>query len=167
MSMYPLVKVLQPQPFDLVDDPVKVAGIGTGFEATLNVRVRDAKGAELVLTFVNAGGGTGELGNFQVSADLPATPSTARGFVEVFDPSGGAGPTNLVVVPLVFGTNLVPGYFGFSLRTVQAGDTLSSIAADEYGDANLFRRIFRANRNQIADADLIFPGQTLRIPKGV
>jgi nucleoid-associated protein YgaU len=164
--MYPLVKVLQPQPFDLVDDPVKVAGIGTGFEATLNIRVRDANGAELVLTFVTVGAGTGELGNFQVSADLPGTPSTARGFVEVFDPGGGV-PSNLVVVPVVFGTNLVPGYFGFSLRTVQAGDTLSSIAADEYGDANLFRRIFRANRNQIADADLIFPGQTLRIPKGL
>jgi hypothetical protein len=39
--------------------------------------------------------------------------------------------------------------------------------AGEYGGANLLRRIFRANRNQIADADLIFPGQTVRIPKGV
>jgi nucleoid-associated protein YgaU len=167
MSMYPLIKVLQPQAFDLVDDPVKVAGIGTAFEANLNVRVRDANSAELVLTFVTAGGGLGELGNFQVTADLPGTPPTPSGFVEVFDPGGeNAPPSNLVVVPVVFGTNLVPGYFGFGLRTVQPGDTLSSISADEYGDANLFQRIFHANRNQIADPNLIFPGQTLRIPKG-
>jgi hypothetical protein len=33
MSMYPSIRVLQPQPFDIVDDPVQVAGIGTGFEA--------------------------------------------------------------------------------------------------------------------------------------
>jgi nucleoid-associated protein YgaU len=167
MSMYPWIKILQPQPFDIVDDPVKVAGIGTGFEATLNVRVRDGNGNQLAITFVTAGGGVGELGNFQVAVDLPGTPPTPNGFVEVFDAGGGEGPApELVTVPVVFGTNLVPNYFGFSLRTVQAGDNLSNIAADEYGDANLFPRIFEANRNQLANPNLIFPGQVLRIPKG-
>jgi len=164
--MYPLITILQPQPFDLVDDPVKVAGIGTGFEATLNVRVRDGNGNQLAVTFVMAGGGGGERGNFQVTVDLPAQPPTPAGFVEVFDAGGGEGPPVLVVVPVVFGTNLVPGYFGFGVRTVQAGDSLSSIAAAEYGDANLFGRIFEANRYQIGDPNVIFPGQTLRIPRG-
>ena len=77
MSMYPLIRVLQPQPFDLVDDPVQVAGIATGFEATVNVRVRDGNGNQLVVTFAMAGGGTGERGNFQVTADLPGPPPTA------------------------------------------------------------------------------------------
>ena len=109
MSMYPLIRVLQPQPFDLVDDPVQVAGIATGFEATVNVRVRDGNGNQLVVTFAMAGGGTGERGNFQVTADLPGPPPTAGGFVEVFDAGGGEGPPdNPVVVPVVFGTNLVP-----------------------------------------------------------
>ncbi len=167
MSMYPLIRVLQPQPFDLVDDPVQVAGIATGFEATVNVRVRDGNGNQLVVTFAMAGGGTGERGNFQVTADLPGPPPTAGGFVEVFDAGGGEGPPdNPVVVPVVFGTNLVPTYFGFSVYAVQPGDTLSSIAAAEYGDSSLFPRIFEANRNQIGDPNLIFPGQTLRIPKG-
>jgi nucleoid-associated protein YgaU len=164
--MYPTITVLQPQPFDIVDDPVKVAGIGTGFEATLNVRVRDGNGNQLALTFVMAGGGGGERGNFQVAVDLPGPPPTPAGFVEVFDPGGGEGAPDLVVVPVVFGTNLVPGYFGFGVRTVQAGDSLSSIAAAEYGDANLFPRIFEANRDQIGNPNVIFPGQTLRIPRG-
>jgi nucleoid-associated protein YgaU len=164
--MYPPITVLQPQPFDIVDDPVKVAGIGNGFEATLNVRVRDGNGNQLAVTFVMTGGGGGELGNFQVTVALPGQPPTPAGFVEVFDAGGGEAPPELVVVPVVFGTNLVPGYFGYALRTVQAGDSLSSIAAAEYGDANLFPRIFEANRNQIGNPNLIFPGQELRIPRG-
>ena len=48
--------------------------------------------------------------------------------------------------------------------TVVAGDTLSDIAQQFYGDPNQFRLIFQANRDQIDDPDLIFPGQVLRIP---
>jgi nucleoid-associated protein YgaU len=49
--------------------------------------------------------------------------------------------------------------------TVVAGDSLSKIAQREYGDANQWRRIFLANREQIADPDLIRPGQKLVIPE--
>jgi nucleoid-associated protein YgaU len=34
-----------------------------------------------------------------------------------------------------------------------------------YGDANQWRRIFEANRDQIKNPDLIQPGWKLRIPK--
>ena len=47
---------------------------------------------------------------------------------------------------------------------VVEGDTLSAIARRQYGDANKWGRIFEANRDLIKDADLIFPGQHLRIP---
>ena len=47
---------------------------------------------------------------------------------------------------------------------VVKGDTLSSIARRQYGDAQRWGRIFDANRDQIKDADLIYPGQHLRIP---
>lgn len=48
--------------------------------------------------------------------------------------------------------------------TVQSGDSLSKIAKREYGDANQWRRIFEANKDQIENPDLIYPGQKLRIP---
>jgi LysM repeat protein len=47
---------------------------------------------------------------------------------------------------------------------IQKGDTLSAIAKHFYGDANAYPRIFEANREVIKDADLIFPGQKIRIP---
>jgi nucleoid-associated protein YgaU len=47
---------------------------------------------------------------------------------------------------------------------IQKGDTLSKIAKQHYGDANKYPRIFAANREVIKDADLIFPGQKIRIP---
>jgi nucleoid-associated protein YgaU len=48
--------------------------------------------------------------------------------------------------------------------TVVAGDSLSKIAKRVYGDANQWRRIFEANRDQIENPDLIRPGQKLKIP---
>jgi nucleoid-associated protein YgaU len=44
------------------------------------------------------------------------------------------------------------------------GDTLSKIAKQYYGDANKYPRIFDANREVIKDANLIYPGQKIRIP---
>jgi len=48
---------------------------------------------------------------------------------------------------------------------IETGDTLSSIAKRFYGDANAYPQIFEANRQVIKDADLIFPGQKIRIPR--
>jgi nucleoid-associated protein YgaU len=47
---------------------------------------------------------------------------------------------------------------------VVKGDSLSKIAKREYGDANTWRRIYEANQDIIKDPDLIYPGQTLKIP---
>jgi len=48
---------------------------------------------------------------------------------------------------------------------IQKGDNLSKIAKHFYGDANKYPKIFEANREVIKDANLIFPGQKIRIPK--
>jgi LysM repeat protein len=48
--------------------------------------------------------------------------------------------------------------------TVKAGDTLSKIARQYYGDANQYMRIFEANRDQLSDPNMIRPGQKLKIP---
>ncbi len=48
---------------------------------------------------------------------------------------------------------------------IEKGDSLSAVAKRFYGDANAYPRIVEANREVIKDADLIFPGQKIRIPK--
>ena len=48
--------------------------------------------------------------------------------------------------------------------TVAAGDSLSKIAKQFYGDANKYMKIFDANKDQLKNPDLIKPGQVLRIP---
>jgi nucleoid-associated protein YgaU len=47
---------------------------------------------------------------------------------------------------------------------VVKGDSLSKIAKQIYGDANQWRRIYESNRDIIKNPDLIYPGQTLKIP---
>jgi nucleoid-associated protein YgaU len=48
--------------------------------------------------------------------------------------------------------------------TVVKGDSLSKIAKRYYGDAQQWRKIYEANKAEIKDPDLIYPGQTFRIP---
>jgi nucleoid-associated protein YgaU len=48
--------------------------------------------------------------------------------------------------------------------TIVKGDTLSGIAKKFYGDGNKYPEIFEANRGVIKNPDLIYPGQTIRIP---
>jgi nucleoid-associated protein YgaU len=47
---------------------------------------------------------------------------------------------------------------------VKSGDTLSKIAKEFYGDANRWREIFEANKDQIENPNLIRPGWELSIP---
>jgi nucleoid-associated protein YgaU len=47
---------------------------------------------------------------------------------------------------------------------VAPGDSLSKIAKQVYGNTDDWRKIYDANRDTIKDPDLIYPGQTLRLP---
>ena len=48
--------------------------------------------------------------------------------------------------------------------TVQAGDTLSAISRQFYGNANQYMKIFEANKDKLTDPDKIQVGQELKIP---
>ena len=164
MSGFPPITVRQPKPYDIVDDPVRIAGVGTGFEGQIAARVRDGHGAQLTRVSVPAGG-TGIWGNYRAALEV-GVPSTAQGTLEVFEVSAQDGSElHKVVVAITFGPALVNPYHGFAQYTVAGGDTLSGIAQKFYRDANLWPRIFEANRNQIQDPNHIFPGQVLRIPQ--
>ena len=163
---FPEVIVHQPQPFDIVDEPIRIAGIGRAFEGTIATRALDADGNTLAQSFVQ--GGAMALATFQGELALGAIPPTPHGTLEVGPaPVTDEGPPpEVVVIPVVFGPVLDDTYFGFHPHAVAAGETLSGLAQAFYGDSSLFPRIFEANRNLISDPDLIFPGQILRIPFG-
>ena len=48
--------------------------------------------------------------------------------------------------------------------TVQPGHTLWAIARTRYGQGIDYVKVFEANRSQIRDPDLIYPGQVFDIP---
>lgn len=49
--------------------------------------------------------------------------------------------------------------------TVKKNDSLWRIAGREYGDANKWPVIYRANQDRIKNPNLIYPGQELQIPQ--
>ena len=161
----PFISVRHPEPHDIVDDPVEVAGVGTGFEGTLQARLRNAAGDEIAQKHFQAGG-TGIWGNFFFRIDVPGVPARARGTLEVFEISAEDGSEiHKRVIPIVFGRALVDPLH--RLRAAHRGARRHAL-----GDRrHVLRRpgevpvIFAANRDQLADPDVIVPGQVLRIPQ--
>ncbi|MEM6382021.1 MAG: LysM peptidoglycan-binding domain-containing protein [Pseudomonadota bacterium] len=153
--------IQQPQPFDLVGSKILIAGNAAAFEGTLSIRVSDGHDEFSSFTQVGALG----LRQFQGSIDIPETNSfqLTRLFLTLADDTATAdGPS--VVIPILFGPKILPGYDGWQPYTVQSGDTLTSIAQNQYGSGN-FQPIFQANQDVISDPNVIFPGQILRIPR--
>jgi nucleoid-associated protein YgaU len=160
------IRMDQPKRFDLVGNRVMIAGIGTGFEATINYRVHE--GHDEVTGSITVGGGTGEHAQFQVNANVGnAAFQLDRLFVEVFEVSAEDGSElHKVSKPVLLGSRMVDGdYIGYREHVVQAGDTLSAIAQEHYGSPDV-DPLVRANVHQIDDPDLIFPGQVIRVPIG-
>jgi nucleoid-associated protein YgaU len=161
------LEIRTPQPYDLVGgdavgrERVPVAFIFYGSGTSLFVRVRDANGTELAHQLAHAAG-SGELGGpFAFEIALPAVPSTKYGTVE-FSATASTPPEQ--VVPVVFGSFVMPGYFTYKRYQVQPGDSLFAIAEAEYKVGNEWTYIYEANSHQIADPNLIFAGQELNIP---
>ncbi|QBI20135.1 LysM peptidoglycan-binding domain-containing protein [Egibacter rhizosphaerae] len=155
-------RVDQPQPNDLVDSPLLVAGMGGGFEATIDIRVLDGDGKVLVETFTTA---SNLISAWQETVNLPDDLPAPRGVVEVAPSTGKDEPESRISVPVFFGPAIISDYRSYMLYVVQPGDTLSGIAASEQLYAGSGGEpIFEANRDILADPDLIHPGQVLRIP---
>ena len=48
--------------------------------------------------------------------------------------------------------------------TVEKGDNLSAISKRFYGKSKYWKQIYEANRDTIENPDLIYPGQTIKLP---
>ena len=62
-------------------------------------------------------------------------------------------------------TTVVPPPVEANIITVQPGYTLWAIAKSSYGDGLLYVKVFEANRDQIRNPDLIYPGQVFSVPR--
>lgn len=168
MGDFPRLAVRHPQPFDIVGDSFVLCGLGRVFEGVVgSARLTDGTGgllASISPMFV-AGSGSGyTLFDFAVGYGVPTTADGTL-TVDADNPSGLPANDFRVTVPLTFGRPLLgSSYGGFTSHRVIAGDTLSKIAKNSYGAANLWPRLFTANRDSITDPDVIRVGQVLRIP---
>ena len=164
----PRVAVRSPRPFDIVGDHFVLCGLGQDNEGVVGAAtLKDKNGnvlAEVSPMFVPQSGFLFTLFDFPVAVGAPLTPEGVL-TVDADNPSGLPENDFRVTVPLTFGRALLGAtYAGFRAHKVVSGDTLSGIAEDNYGDANLWPRLFIANRDTINDPDLILVGQVLRIP---
>ena len=55
--------------------------------------------------------------------------------------------------------------FVVAQRTVERGNTLWAIAREKYGEGILYVHVYEANKDQIRDPDLIYPGQIFVLPE--
>ncbi|MFE2752291.1 Gmad2 immunoglobulin-like domain-containing protein [Actinosynnema sp. NPDC059335] len=161
------IDVQQPRAYDLVDDLIQVAGVAGGaFEANFNYRVHE--GHDEVVGFFMAGDGMGGHSQFQITADVSgAAFKLSRLFVEVYHTSPKDGEElDKLVVPVVLGSKIVPGYRAYLRHIVAPGETLWGLAVRYYGAGNLYHRLVSANPATITDPNVIHPGDVIRVPQG-
>ena len=160
------IDVQQPRAYDLVTNAIQIAGVAGGaFEATFNYSVHE--GHDEVTGSFMAGDGIGGHGQFQLIVDVSgAAFQLDRLFVEVFHTSPKDGSElDKVIVPVVLGPKIVPGYTNYLEHIVQSGETLWSIATLHYGSGNLYFRLVAANPHTIPNPNLIHPGDVVRVPR--
>lgn len=160
------IEVQQPQPFDLVGDPIQVAGLSVTFEASVQWELEE--GHDKLSGFFTDGGAVAVL-QFQTSITGVANTAMKQPlmFLTLFSESPADGSRqDETTVPIIYGPLLIDGFEGYRPYIVQAGDTLSAIAAAQYGDASRWPTIHMANQHTVPNPDLIFVGQRLRIPIG-
>lgn len=86
--------------------------------------------------------------------------ATGRRVVRVDQVTAAGGVTSRLEVPFERLTLARPG-----VVTIVRGDNLWNIARSRYGDGLRYTVIYEANKNQIRDPDLIYPGQIFVVPK--
>lgn len=161
------IHVQQPQPFDIVGDSLDIAGVAGGaFEANFNYRI--SEGHDEVGGYFMAGDGVGGHGQFQTEADISGAAFThVVAYLEVFHMSPRDGSqVDTVVVPVILGSSIVPGYSSYMEYVVKTGDTLGKIASEHYGDSSLYHRLVAANPS-ITNPNLIHPGDLIRVPRAL
>ena len=108
-----------------------------------------------------------ENGKILIRGEAPSEDAKNRVWDAIKAVNAGANPQDATIEITVAkgqggpaGATQAPG----RTYTVQAGDTLSKISKQFYGNANDYMTIFNANKDKLKDPDKINPGQQLTIP---
>ena len=158
------IRVRQPAKGDLVGRQFTVTGIGTGFEATIGIRLLNRSGKVIATGFATSTGGMAAIGEFTTTLKVKNPPRAGTPLkLQVFGDNPGPGPgpgSNLREVAVV----MFPDLTGWLLYRVEKGDTLTGIVrkARDFGKTTV-AQIVAAN-SQIKDPDIIQTGWQLRIP---
>ena len=127
-----------------------------------------AIGAGILTSGCGGAGGSGQPSATPIPPPSPAAASPVVGASPSPSPSPIAGAAPGQAGPpggLTPAASPEAAAGGESSYTVAEGDTLGKIAEQFYGDPNLWRRIYDANRQAIGDnPDNLQIGATLRIP---
>jgi nucleoid-associated protein YgaU len=158
------IRVRQPARDDLVGREFTVAGIGTGFEGTIGIRLLNRAGKVIGTSFATSSGGMALIGEFSATLKVKNPPRAGTPVtLQVFGDNPGPGKkpgSDLREVELV----MFPDLRGYLFYRVEKGDTLTGIVrkARDFGRTSV-AQIVAAN-SQIKDPDVIQVGQRLRIP---
>ena len=160
------IDVQQPRSYDLVTDQIQIGGVAGGaFEASFNFRIHE--GHDEVTGHFMSGDGAGGHGQFQVTANVSGASFTLpQLFVEVFHTSPADGTElDKVVVPVLLGRIIIPGYRNYLEHIVAPGETLWAISTRYYGSGNYYHRLVAANPQTITNPNVIHPGDLIRVPQ--
>ena len=94
---------------------------------------------------------------------LASTPAVPAGSGQTAETDLPATDTETPAALAAAQTAPTPGIRA-GIVTVQPGFTLWRIARENYGDGILYVKVFEANKDQIRDPDLIYPGQIFNVP---
>uniref|UniRef100_UPI0039B8B640 LysM peptidoglycan-binding domain-containing protein n=2 Tax=Albidovulum sp. TaxID=1872424 RepID=UPI0039B8B640 len=96
----------------------------------------------------------------QAPAAVPEAPQAVTTAPEAPEPAAPSGPASGAAPEAA-----TPAARAV-IVTVQPGFSLWRIARENYGEGLLYVKVFEANRDQIRDPDLIYPGQIFTVPAG-
>lgn len=99
-------------------------------------------------------------GNWKLAPDDPVAPGIYALRVELLDPAGAV----VARISTPFSRAGVIGEIASGTVVVQPGNSLWRIARRVYGDGIRYTTIYDRNKAQIADPDLIYPGQIFTLP---
>lgn len=166
----------QPGSAPAASDQVPQAEVAASGDVSVDVIEYDDKGevvfggktepnadVEVYIDNKPAGSATADAeGRWQVSPKEPVAPGNYNLRVDKVEPSGKVKAR--VAFPFVRAAPL-KGLPNDRLVVIQPGNNLWLIATRVYGEGTRYVQIHDANRDQIQDPDLIYPGQVFGLPK--